>query len=90
MSPPEEQLPGTVPNQPVENTQNTIPRNNTIGGGSLADEQRMARTENTATAHYLNDVSLMAPEIDWSYAVIEHMDPVTLRTTLCLRQRRRD
>ncbi len=82
VSPPEEQLPGTVPNQPVENTQNTIPRNNTIGGGSLADEQRMARTENTATAHYLNDVSLMAPEIDWSYAVIERMDPVTLRTTL--------
>jgi protein involved in polysaccharide export with SLBB domain len=82
VSAPEEQLPGTVPNQPVENTQNSIPRNNTIGGGSLADEQRMARTENTATAHYLNDVSLMAPEIDWSYAVIERMDPVTLKTTL--------
>jgi protein involved in polysaccharide export with SLBB domain len=33
-------------------------------------------------ATYLNDVSLMAPEIDWSYAVIERMDPVTLKTTL--------
>jgi protein involved in polysaccharide export with SLBB domain len=80
--PPEEQVPGTVPNQPVQNTQSTIPRNNTVGGGSLADEQRMARTENTATARYLIDVSLMAPEIDWSYAVIERMDPVTLKTTL--------
>ena len=69
--------------EPAEdNTQSTIPRNNTIGGGSLADEQRMARTENTARARYLNDVSLMAPEIDWSYAVIERMDPVTLKTTL--------
>ncbi len=75
--PPEVQMPGTVSNQPTQTPQNTIPRNNTIGGGSLADEQRMARTENTATALYLNDVSLMAPEIDWSYAVIERMDPVT-------------
>ena len=53
---------------------------------SVADrwriEQRMARTENTSMARYLNDVSLMAPEIDWSYAVIERMDPVTLKTTL--------
>jgi protein involved in polysaccharide export with SLBB domain len=80
--PPDEQLPGTVPNQLPQNTQTTIPRNNTIGGGSLADEQRMARTENTSTARYLNDVSLMAPEIDWSYAVIERMDPVTLKTSL--------
>jgi protein involved in polysaccharide export with SLBB domain len=80
--PPEEQLPGTVPNQPPQMNQNTVPRNNTIGGGSLADEQRMARTENTSTARYLNDVSLMAPEIDWSYAVIERMDPVTLKTSL--------
>jgi protein involved in polysaccharide export with SLBB domain len=80
--PPEEQLPGTVPNQPAQNTQNTNLSSNTIGGGSLADEQRIARTENIATARYLNDVSLMAPEIDWSYAVIERMDPVTLKTTL--------
>jgi protein involved in polysaccharide export with SLBB domain len=80
--PPEEQLPGTVPNQPVQTTQNTIPRDNTVGGGSLADEQRIARTENIATARYLNDVSLMAPEIDWSYAVIERMNPATLKTTL--------
>jgi protein involved in polysaccharide export with SLBB domain len=82
MPPPEEQLPGTVPNQPMQDVQSTIPRNNTIGGGSLADEQRIARTENTAMARYLNDVSLVAPEIDWSYAVIERMDPVTLKTSL--------
>ena len=82
LTPPDAQMPGTVPDQPMQNTQNTVPRNDTIGGGSLADEQRIARTENTASARYLNDVSLMAPEIDWSYAVIERMDPVTLKTTL--------
>jgi protein involved in polysaccharide export with SLBB domain len=71
-----------VPDQPTQNAQSTIPRSNTIGGGSLADQQRMARTENTATARYFNDVSLMAPEIDWSYAVIERMDPTTLKTRL--------
>jgi protein involved in polysaccharide export with SLBB domain len=82
MTPPQNQMPGTVPDQPTQNSQSMIPRNNTIGGGSLADEQRMARTENTATTRYLNDVSLMAPEIDWSYAVIERMDPSSLKTQL--------
>jgi protein involved in polysaccharide export with SLBB domain len=80
--PPEVQMPGTVQSQAIQNTQSPIPRNDTIGGGSLADEQRIARTENISMARYLNDVSLMAPEIDWSYAVIERMDPVTLKTTL--------
>ena len=79
---PDMQMPGTVPDQPMQNTQAPLPQNNTIGGGSLADEQRIARTENTSSARYLNDVSLMAPEIDWSYAVIERLDPVTLRTKL--------
>jgi protein involved in polysaccharide export with SLBB domain len=82
LTPPDELRPGTVTDQPGQGSQASIPRNNTIGGGSLADEQRMARTENTATARYLNDVSLVTPEIDWSYAVIERMDPVTLKTTL--------
>jgi protein involved in polysaccharide export with SLBB domain len=82
LTPPDEMRPGTVTDQPGQASQASIPRNNTIGGGSLADEQRMARTENTSTARYLNDVSLMTPEIDWSYAVIERMDPVTLQTTL--------
>jgi protein involved in polysaccharide export with SLBB domain len=82
LTPPDTQLPGTVPQQPPQNTQATIPRSNTIGGGSLGDEERLARTENTSMARYLNDVSLMAPEIDWSYAVIERMDPVSLKTNL--------
>lgn len=82
LAPPDEQMPGTVPDRPMEQPQTQLPRNNVIGGGSLADEQRIARTENTAAARYLNDVSLMAPEIDWSYAVIERIDPVTLKTKL--------
>jgi protein involved in polysaccharide export with SLBB domain len=39
-------------------------------------------TENTAHAGKLTDVTLSAPEIDWKYAVIERLDPQTLKTSL--------
>ncbi len=54
----------------------------TIGGSTLADQQQHTFTENTAGAGTLTNVSLPAPEIDWSYAVIERLDPTTLKTTL--------
>ena len=57
-------------------------QNNVIGGGTLGDQQRSARTENTAGANTITNVRLPVPEIDWSYAVIERMDPVTLQTRL--------
>lgn len=50
--------------------------------GSLAGRQAQIVTENTAAAVRKNDVKLSAPEIDWNYAVIERMDPVTLKTSL--------
>jgi protein involved in polysaccharide export with SLBB domain len=67
----------TQPNSPYQ-----YQRPNYIGGGSLAEEQRRTQTENTAGAMAITDVNLPVPEIDWSFAVIERLDPVTLRTTL--------
>ncbi len=53
-----------------------------IGGSTLAEQQQRTSTENTASAGTITQVKLPAPEIDWSYAVIERLDPVTLRTHL--------
>ncbi len=39
-------------------------------------------TENTANSQGITDVTLPAPEIDWKYAVIERLDPETLKTSL--------
>ncbi len=88
---PNQSLADQLAAQPV-NTQNGASSNGNgasqyvpsteIGGSTLAEQQRLTSTENTANAASLTDVTLPAPEIDWSYAVIERLDPVTLRTTL--------
>jgi protein involved in polysaccharide export with SLBB domain len=49
---------------------------------SLAQRQYQVNTENTAGAVQKTTVRLVAPEIDWDYAVIERLDPETLRTSL--------
>jgi protein involved in polysaccharide export with SLBB domain len=78
---PNAQQPGqNAPSGNQNNNNNII--NNIIGGGSLADQQRSTRTENTAGATTINNVKLAVPEIDWSYAVIERLDAVTLQTHL--------
>lgn len=51
-------------------------------GSSLAGQQTQVITENNASADQRVTVRLPAPEIDWSYAVIERMDPLTLKTSL--------
>jgi protein involved in polysaccharide export with SLBB domain len=48
---------------------------------SLASEE-MAQSNRPVAPEQKNQVQLLAPEIDWSYAVIERLDPETLRTTL--------
>jgi protein involved in polysaccharide export with SLBB domain len=53
-----------------------------LGGTTLADQEARIYTENTAGADRINDVRLPAPDIDWSYAVIERLDPLTFRTSL--------
>jgi protein involved in polysaccharide export with SLBB domain len=49
---------------------------------SLAGEQSEVITENVAAAGPKLSVTLSAPEIDWNYAVIERLDPNTLKTSL--------
>jgi protein involved in polysaccharide export with SLBB domain len=53
------------------------------GSGSLAERTSGLVTPNTASANVpRTTVKLSAPEIDWNYAVIERMDPETLKTSL--------
>ena len=48
---------------------------------SLAQQQSSARS-NLAVDGQRNEIKVPTPEIDWSYAVIERLDPVTLRSSL--------
>ena len=48
---------------------------------SLADQQFEAR-RNIQTGERRNEITVPFPEIDWSYAVIERLDPKTLRSSL--------
>ncbi len=48
------------------------------GGNSVG----VALTANSSIFRATNDVVLSAPDIDWSYAVVERQDPITLKTTL--------
>jgi protein involved in polysaccharide export with SLBB domain len=57
-------------------------RASVLGGTTLADQENRTYTENTAGADRINNVRLPAPDIDWSYAVIERLDPHTFKTTL--------
>ena len=51
-------------------------------GSTLAGQQSEVITQNVAAADGKVDVTLSAPEIDWNYAVIERLDPNTLKTSL--------
>jgi len=48
---------------------------------SIADQQFEAR-RNTQYGERRNEINVPFPEIDWSYAVIERLDPKTLRSAL--------
>jgi protein involved in polysaccharide export with SLBB domain len=54
----------------------------TISRGSLAEEQQSAGSENLASTGERNRIRIPAPEIDWSYAAIERLNPDTLQSTL--------
>ncbi|MBB6146453.1 protein involved in polysaccharide export with SLBB domain [Silvibacterium bohemicum] len=57
--------------------------NQQAGSGTLADRDSGLVTQNTAAARGpRTTVQLSAPEIDWDYAVIERLDPETLKTSL--------
>jgi protein involved in polysaccharide export with SLBB domain len=54
-----------------------------VSGGSLASQQsRIATGSSLASSTERISVQLPAPEIDWSYGVIERLDPATLKTSL--------
>ena len=80
--------PEIVTGQVAQSTTQQIPgvtcniKTSVLGGTTLADQQGRTYTENTAGADRINDVHLPAPDIDWSYAVIERLDPKTFRTSL--------
>jgi len=50
--------------------------------GSVGLNQNKLVTQNTAAATRKTDVKLSAPEIDWNYAVIQRLNPSTLKTSL--------
>jgi protein involved in polysaccharide export with SLBB domain len=57
-----------------------IPASQTAGSAALAAEQPASSMRGLAATR--TEVGPVAPEIDWDYAVIERMDPKTLKTTL--------
>jgi len=50
--------------------------------GTLADQQQAAESSSLATRGRRTNIKIPAPEIDWSYAVIERLNPETLRNSL--------
>jgi protein involved in polysaccharide export with SLBB domain len=74
---------GSLQTQGQQPTQNNRPDASTqTSGSSLGGQVNQVITQNTASATSRTDVRLSAPEIDWAYAVIERMDPGTLKTSL--------
>jgi protein involved in polysaccharide export with SLBB domain len=75
---------GQQPGDNSTGTQRTAPlaAQSEAAGSTLAGQQNEVVTQNTAAAGPRLDVTLSAPEIYWSYAVIERLDSVTLKTSL--------
>ncbi|MEK6396452.1 MAG: SLBB domain-containing protein, partial [Terriglobus sp.] len=66
-------------NQQNGTTLNTALPNNALG----QQRQQQQQPEQPVTATLPNNIiRIPAPEIDWSYAVIERLDPTSLKTTL--------
>lgn len=53
-----------------------------ITRGSLAEEQQAAGSPSVANVGPINTIKIPAPEIDWSYAVVERLNPDTLKSSL--------
>ncbi len=54
----------------------------TLTRGSLAEQQEAAVSPSLATRGTPNRIKIPAPEIDWAYAVIERLNPNTLKSSL--------
>lgn len=53
-----------------------------IGSSAIAEQQESAADRLMASNARRTDITIAAPEIDWSYAVIERLDANTLRNSL--------
>jgi protein involved in polysaccharide export with SLBB domain len=53
-----------------------------LSRSSLADQQQSIANRDVTASGRRNEIGIPAPEIDWSYAVIERLDPKTLKTSL--------
>ena len=87
-TPPQDQYDQNQQNQDPNNPQaNGTNANGQRPMGQRGSESALAEDENNPDQQYprsvrRNVVRLSVPDIDWSYAVIERMDPATLKTTL--------
>jgi protein involved in polysaccharide export with SLBB domain len=91
MRQPGDNQPITLPRQPQPSTADSsriaqdkngaLPAQLRAGSSPLASEQ-VANPTQAAVATERTDVQITAPEIDWDYAVIERLDPETLKTNL--------
>jgi protein involved in polysaccharide export with SLBB domain len=52
------------------------------GQSTVAEQQESASDRLAAPANHQVNITIPAPEIDWSYATIERLDPDTLRNSL--------
>ena len=53
-----------------------------LSRGTLADQQQAAESSSLATRGRRTEIKIPAPEIDWSFATIERLNPETLRNSL--------
>jgi protein involved in polysaccharide export with SLBB domain len=70
-----------MPNQQRDQQNPVLSANQQASNSSLATQQPTAPSRIPAATH-LTEIGKLAPEIDWDYAVIERLDPVTLKTRL--------
>jgi protein involved in polysaccharide export with SLBB domain len=69
-------------NNPSSNPPQNDNQSNTLGGLSLGNQQRQLSWNGGALPRPPLNLVLPVPEIDWSYAVIERLNPMTLATSL--------
>ena len=67
--------------------QSGLQQNQNLSAQQRAGSSSLATAQTTSTGRFLppaqrTEIRALAPEIDWNYAVIERLDPDTLKTTL--------
>jgi protein involved in polysaccharide export with SLBB domain len=75
-------MPGTVAEMVQRRASNATAEQEASQGSIASQQARIATGSSLASSTNRISVKLPAPEIDWSYAVIERLDPQTLKTSL--------